>query len=385
MSNKKICRNLFPKIIIALLPFTAAAQSIHIGSGAQLIENGRIFLTLNNMSFVNDGSFTAGNGSIVQIVGNASSTIANIRGSHNTAFSNLTVIKTAGDLMLNQDITVNAGLGLTLGNLLLNGHIITIGNSGIITRETEQASITGTNGGKVVVTRAIPANIATNPGNIGAEVFISGASGSQTTVTIERTFLPEVLSNLNGTVTSIKRGFTITTGTNSPLNYSLRFFYFNNELNGNSADQLDLWAFDAGSGSFIDLGKDNIDLNNKSVTKSLTQPGHFTIGNAVNGGIIQPDATIAGRVSGAGEINSMSVRVYPNPLHDKFRIDLFTPAARQTKFVLYDQSGHLLQQKEISCNAGANSLYWDMSNYAAGVYFIRVENTGLKSIRIVKE
>jgi Secretion system C-terminal sorting domain len=384
MTNKKFKGNVFAKLMVALLPFGAAAQSIHIGSGARLIENDPVFLTLNNMGFINDGSFSASNGSTIQFTGTASATIATIGGSHFTGFPNIKVAKTTGDVMLNQDITLDGALTLTHGNLVLNGHNLTIGNSGIITAETEQASITSSNGGRVMVTRAIPANIATNPGNIGAELLISGADGSQTVLSVERTFFPEFLSNLNGTITSIDRGFTISSATNTSLNYGLRFFYLDKELDGNSADQLNLWTTVA-PGSFIEIGRDTIDLRSKFVTKNLSGLGHFTLGNHLEGGIIQPDASIAGRVSGAGEINSMSVRVYPNPLHDKFRIDLFTPAARQTKFVLYDQSGHLLQQKEISCNAGANNLYWDMSNYAAGVYFIRVENTGLKSIRIVKE
>jgi len=388
MNNKTFKGSLFAKLMVALLPFGAAAQSIHIGSGAQLIETGSIYMTLNKMSFINDGRFTAGNGSVVSFVGGFPSTITTIGGTNTTPFSNLLILKsTGGDVMLNQDITVNAGLGITFGNLLLNGHTITIGNSGSITREGEQAGITGANGGKVVVTRAIPTNIATNPGNIGAEILINGTPGSQTILTIERTFLPEFLSDLNQTITSINRGFTISSVTNSSLNYRLRFFYFNKELNGNTTDQLSMWSYNAGSNSYTDIGKDSINLINKSVIKNnLAQLGHFTLGNQnIGGGIIQPDVSIAARSAVGTETTAGSIKVYPNPVQNKFRMELFMVTAKQVQIGLYDQSGRLLQRKEIHCNAGINSLYWDVRTYAAGVYFIKIENSKMKDIKIVKE
>jgi Secretion system C-terminal sorting domain len=386
MNSKKFKRNIVLKIMMALLPFGAAAQSIHIYPGAQLIENGRIYMALNNMSFINDGSFTAGNGSIVSFVGGATSSITNIGGSKSTPFSNLLVVKFAGDVMLNQDITVNAGLGLTLGNLLLNNHTITLGNMGIITRETEQARIMSTNGGKVVTTRAISANTPTNPGNIGAELLVNGVSGSQTTLTIERTFSPEILSNLNETITSINRGFTISSSTTNPINYRLRFFYFNNELNGNSADQLSLWSLDAGSGFFTELGQDSINLTNKSVIKNnLTQPGHFTLGNHATSVLIQPGDNIT-RTSRSGQtIASDQVQIYPNPSQDKFHVAITSSREKDAVIRLVDQTGHVLQQKTILCHEGMNLITWDMSNYASGVYYIIFKNIESKNIKIIKE
>ncbi|HEV8285162.1 MAG TPA: T9SS type A sorting domain-containing protein [Chitinophagaceae bacterium] len=104
-----------------------------------------------------------------------------------------------------------------------------------------------------------------------------------------------------------------------------------------------------------------------------------------NGGIIQPDGNSARRSANRDEITSTSIRVYPNPSYNKFRVDLFTKTAKPVQIDLYDQSGHLLQRKEIYCTAGTGSTLWDMSRYAAGVYFIKIENLGLKNIKIIKQ
>src|SRR4030095_14065322 len=255
---------------------------------------------------------------------------------------------------------------------------------GMINQESELASINSPTGGRIVVSRSIPANAAVNPGNIGAEVLISGTTGSQTTLTIVRTFLPELLTTVTTSNSSINRAFTISTSTNSPLNYSLRFFYLNSELNGNGADQLSMWLPNPGPGFSADLGADVVDLANESITKNLTQLGHFTLANHDNGGIIQPDGSIAARSTNVGEVASVRINAYPNPSHNIFNVEISSNVEKNIAVRLIDQDGRILQQKTIHCLVGKNLVPWDMSRYAAGVYFIMAENRGV-NIKIVKE
>ena len=96
--------------------------------------------------------------------------------------------------------------------------------------------ITGTNGGYIEITNTLNAPSSANPGNLGA-IFTSAANMGSTV--IRRGHLSQV--NGAGAGNSIHRYYDITPTTNTGLNASLRFQYFDAELNGLAENALMMW------------------------------------------------------------------------------------------------------------------------------------------------
>ena len=103
-----------------------SAQNIHIGPDANVtFGNNASFEVRGN--FVNNGTFTAGSGTVIM----NGSTAQTIGGLAATTFNNLTINNTAG-VSLNKAIDVNGSLNLSNGVLSIGNNNLTIGTSGSI-------------------------------------------------------------------------------------------------------------------------------------------------------------------------------------------------------------------------------------------------------------
>lgn len=111
-----------------------------------------------------------------------------------------------------------------------------LGNNGSLTGESETARITGTTGGQVLFTTTLNAPTSINPGNLGAIISSSQNLG---TVIIKRGHQSQTNGGGNGS--SIFRYYDITPANNSGLNATLRFQYFDTELNSLNENSLILW------------------------------------------------------------------------------------------------------------------------------------------------
>lgn len=78
------------------------------------------------------------------------------------------------------------------------------------------------------------------------------------------------------------------------------------------------------------------------------------------------------------------VNVYPNPAGENCTLTYSSDEKRNTVLSLYDQSGQLLQQKRVSFQPGENSVQWDLSYYAAGVYLF-TDDTGTIQAEVIKQ
>jgi hypothetical protein len=376
MNHIKLIRNILPGVII-LLTLGANGQAVHLTTGSKMVMNGTVKLVLNNSGFVNDGSFTAGNSSVL-LTGNAA--VAGIGGTNASSFNNMSINKSSGIVQLNNDISVSSIITMLNGNLELNNHSLNLGNSGSIAGESDQSHITGVNGGSVFVTgKQIPGN-PFNPGNIGAELLTNDNLGP---LTIERRHVSETLPD---GVQSIDRSFDIF-GSKLPVFFDvrLRFFYLDTELDGNDENGLMLWTR-SGAGNFlIPLGRDSNDATGNRVIKNgLDQLSHFTLASDGGGPAIRDIENVRNRPV-TNSFTETSATIYPNPAHDKFVISVFSKEAKEMAIRLYDQSGRLLQQKEIYCLAGMNTIAWNLSGYAAGIYYLSFKNQQQKNIKIIKE
>jgi hypothetical protein len=345
-------------------------------------------LMLNNMNLVNDGHLTLGNFTNLQFLG---TTPLQIGGTGTTSLFTVVLGMSSGGLTLNQDIGIRGPLDMVTGVLHLNGHTLDLGTAGYIAGERNVSYIEGASGGMVTTTQPFVANTPNNPGNIGAQLMISGPSGASVgTYTIQRTHVPRTLANSQ---TSIQRVYNITGNPPASLDYRLTLSYLNGELNGLDASLARIWMNNGSSkvNPFVELGADINDNASIVGMNHVTSLGIFAIGPDGAGGIILPggsnaiNAPNSRRYQDSLADNTFPVvKVFPNPAHDHFTLELTSSGDSRIHLDLYDQSGRLLQQKDIDCHTGTNILEWDISRYPQGSYFLSTGSQERKSIRIIK-
>ena len=130
-------------------------------------------------------------------------------------------------------VTVNDTLSVILGDLNLNGFVLTLAASGYLT-ETDGNTIKGTSG-YITTTRSLNAPTAINVGGLGAVLTTASILGN---TEIRRGHA--VQSGLGGN-TSIIRYFDIMPTSNSGLNATLVYKYDDSELNGKIESALSLY------------------------------------------------------------------------------------------------------------------------------------------------
>jgi hypothetical protein len=52
---------------------------------------------------------------------------------------------------------------------------------------------------------------------------------------------------------------------------------------------------------------------------------------------------------------------------------------------LYDQSGNLLEERTVYWQAGVNTITWNISKYATGVYYLSIGGSNGSAIKIVRQ
>ncbi|MGB4845021.1 MAG: T9SS type A sorting domain-containing protein [Ferruginibacter sp.] len=209
---------LFITVLFTLQGFS----QLSIMPGAQWVNSGNVVVTLKDVDLVNNGTFTAGN-SIVKFTGTADKSIG---GNSVTAFYELETEKTNNSkISLLSNINVNNRITFTSGLLDLNQHNITLASAAILYNERESSHIIGPNGGETVITVNMAAPNSTNAGNLGAVITSTANLGA---VLIKR---GHTIQSGTGLTSSANRYFDIEPANNINLDATLRFVYFDAELN----------------------------------------------------------------------------------------------------------------------------------------------------------
>jgi hypothetical protein len=388
MDNMNFIRVSLCRIMAVFLPFGVAAQGgLHITPGGKMVTVGTANLVLNSTSFVNDGNFAPGNSTVAFTGFSLAAFPTGIGGTVASSFNKIVINKDFGDVVLGNDVKINSAITMNGGNLRLNNHTVDLGATGSILGENNVSHITGTTGGSVLATRAFFTAAPLNPGNIGLEILAAGPAGTVGTFTVERKHLSETL-NSNG-VQSIQRSFTITGTPKAALDLRLRFFYQDSDIFDANENSMIIWTPSDIGNQFVQVGKDsNNAVSNWVVKNGITQLGHYVLANPDNGGGtstgIKPKKVDGSSLALADDGSTAKIKVYPNPTQDQFTIELFSKEAKLVLMGLYDQSGRLLQQREIYCVAGRNSIRWDLGKFVAGTYYLSAAGLGLKNSKIVK-
>lgn len=251
--------------VSAQLTVTANAHIVSSGSTTQIV--------LHDVGLVNNGTINHSSGNI-KFNGIA---INSISGNGTLSLYNLEMNKTANSISLSRNMVVKNQIKFTAGILNLNGYDIDLLTTGFLTNEREASRIVGTNGGKIKITAILNAPAAANPGNLGA-VFTSTENFGSTS--IQRGHQTQV--NDQGTGTSILRYYEITPTNNAALKATLRFNYFNTELNDILESNLVLFKGSA-NGSWVEKGYSTRDATLNYVEK-VNNPdfSRWTLSNTGN-------------------------------------------------------------------------------------------------------
>src|SRR5688572_16545535 len=240
-------RILFIIIGYAIPVFSVAQGTFKLTTGSSLHVGPAGILTLDNMNLDVEGALsTAAGSSTIRLTGNTTTSISGINAP--PTFDVLQIEKTGGAMVqLQRGINVRTAVNLTSGLLDLNGNILFLITNAVLIGESPTSRITGTSG-YVEGSQVLNAPVSQNPGNLGA--FIS-SSENPGLVIIRRGHQSQ--TNAAGGGNSILRYYDIQPANNTALNATLRFRYFDEELNGLSENSLVLWK-SAGSNPWTNEG-----------------------------------------------------------------------------------------------------------------------------------
>jgi hypothetical protein len=258
--------------VLFLTLSTKAQNSFVITGGADVTVVGNTPITLQNMNFVNNGTFNAGGGSLV-MTGNTPTTIS---GTGNISFFNL-VINNTGGVTLGKNIAVGNQLDMS-GMMNVKNFSIAMSPAATIINESETARITDDagNSGNVTTVRNFAAPLANvHPANIGVEFVSTPALGNTTISRIAAAYV------VNGSSSGIiRRYYDIQPANNTALNASVRFYYFDAELNGVLENTAVLWKSTNNGVSWTQIAPDARNTAANWVQKNnVNDFSLWTIGN----------------------------------------------------------------------------------------------------------
>ncbi|HUS02871.1 MAG TPA: T9SS type A sorting domain-containing protein [Chitinophagaceae bacterium] len=371
-------KNIF--IILLLIGFvspSSAQGTIQTTPGANIKMAGNAFIVLENMNVVNNGTFvqTAGNGTI-KFTGNADVTIS---GSSIATFDRLNIDKAvAKKVTLLQSVNVAGQVNFTLGLVDLGASTLNLGTTGMLNGETETARIFTAGNGYVQVVNTLNAPSSANPGNLGAIITSTENLGS---VTVKRGHSAQ--TNVSGTTPGILRYYDIMPVNDNALRATLRFQYFDAELNSLNEATLELWKQSKKNWTYI--GSNSRDASNNYVEKTgISAFSRWTLSS----GLTKASAKMTDNLPAIamspqiikenGGINDL-LTVWPNPVSRSVNVTINVANASLMSLKLYDAKGSLISIREEKLVPGKNFTSIDMTNFAAGNYNLIAEwGTGFK-------
>jgi hypothetical protein len=217
--------------MLFVFPHTGTTQ-LRISAGTQWTSNNSTHVVLDNLGLQYDGA-TGSPGNIFRFTGTADAQLGTII---SPSFYSIQLAKSgAAKLVLLNNISVQQSIDFQGGLFDINSNHITLTPGALLLNENENSRITATSG-YISTSGTLNAPVSVNPGNLGAMISSTQSLG---TVTINRGHASQV--NGTGGGNSILRYYDVLPANNTGLNATLRFHYFDAELNGLVENGLVLW------------------------------------------------------------------------------------------------------------------------------------------------
>jgi hypothetical protein len=217
--------------LMALINIKASAQ-LTLQQGSNLHAKGGVVIGLKDINLVNNDPQSNLSEAKLLISGQTDS---RFQGPGNWMLGSIIMNKSAGLLVLDQHIQVKDSALFQQGNIDLNGFNVALEPMAIIIQEKENSRFTGSTGGEVFTTLSMNAPQALNPGNLGLVISSAENLGS---VTIRRGHQKQNSGSLGN---SINRYYQIQQAAGQTINATIRFFYFDAELDTLQETGLDLF------------------------------------------------------------------------------------------------------------------------------------------------
>lgn len=240
------------------------------------IENGGA-LTMNTATLRVAGNFLNQNTTAIALTG-----AVQLEGSSPAIISvgtldNLTVNLVGGMVALPRNLTINTALTLTSGLLNTGSYAITLAPTATLS-ETESSYVTGT----VRTTRSLVPGTTNTFGGLGLTLTPAAASVAPGSTVVTRT-TGTALTGV-GASQSVRRSFNIQPATNSGLNVSMVFGYFDHELNSIAEANLSLFRSTSGTaGPWQNYSQQGLDASANTVTRNgIAAFSLWTLGNSTN-------------------------------------------------------------------------------------------------------
>ena len=360
-------KNIFILLLLMGCIIRPSAQGLlQATSGATIKTVNNSFIVLDNVHVVNNGSFVqaAGDGTI-KFTGNAD---VNISGSSIAIFDKLNIAKTTSfKVTFQQDVNVVGQVNFTSGLLDLNNSVLNLGTTGLVNGETETSRIFTLGNGYVQVINLLNMPVSANPGNLGAIISSTKNLGS---VTIRRGHLAQ--ANVSGTTPGIRRYYDIMPINDNGLKATLRFQYFDAELNGLDESTLELWK--QGKKTWTNEGFTSRSTVNNYVEKTnIGALSRWTLSGVINSALKKADPVYTNLIK-ENSINNNHLSVWPNPVSNSVNVDINVINPSSINFKLYDASGSLILIRQANLLAGKNSMHIDMSKLPPGTYNLIAES-----------
>ena len=362
-------------LLIAFAVRSSAQGTLQLTSGANIKTLNNASIVLDNMHMVNNGNLTQATAGATRFSGDAN---VNISGTGTTNLDTLDIAKTpGGKVTLQQNIAVATQVKFTSGLLDLNNSVLNLGTSGIVNGETEANRITASGNGYVQVTNVLNAPVSANPGNLGAILSSTKNLGS---VTIKRGHLAQ--PNVSGSTPGIRRYYDILPAIDNGLKATLRFQYFNAELNGLDENTLELWS--QAKKNWINAGYTNRNATTNFVEKTgINTLSRWTLSGAMNP--IPVNTVVKGAANENPEIKNQLL-VWPNPVTQSANVIIQSTHSSLVKLRLYNATGALILIREGKLFAGKNVINVEMSNMPSGTYNLVAQYGGSVQIKqIIKQ
>ena len=274
-------------IITLLYAGSLYSQGLTIGSGTAFSLGGATLSLPGNLA--DNGTINAGTSTVIFNGASGNQTITNASGE---TFYNLTVDKTSGNVITQNDLNANGSITCTSGNLDLNGNSCTLGSSGLVSETNNNGVI----GGSISITKTLNSPSSANPGNLGAEITSSANLGATLI-----TRVTGLVDKANGN-SSIKRNYKILPANDNGLNATLVFNYFPDELNGLTESNLVL--FKSNNDTTWTNAGGTVNTTNHTVTlNGINSFSYWTLGSSTSPLPVELTSFMARTVGSKVELN----------------------------------------------------------------------------------
>ena len=270
------------KIFISTVVATMLASTLVYGQsvmriqpGATITLAGNAVITLQDVSLDVAGGIEHTGDGWIRFSGTQNNTIG---GSIDPVFNVLQIEKTGNaTISLLRPIHIKSNIYFSSGFIDLNNNNILLGPDAILNGEKESSRVIGPTGGYIQITRNILAFDVTNAGNLGVVITSSQPMGN---TVIRRGHHSQTSSSGNGN--SVLRTYDIIPLNNSALNATMRFHYFDGELNGLAENNLVMWK-SLGNNQWTNQGYTSRDMTLNYVEKTgIADFSQWTLSNVGN-------------------------------------------------------------------------------------------------------